>query len=214
MGHGRRRGWNANKNTDGGLNREYEREAASSAPTEAFPRWLMARCALLPDGADPDVEELRALSRGPSIRVCSFRSMVSHGAHYRVEEGGGEAHVTYDCGVAELQVCRGGRGCLNQSSGVELKRVGTLKDILVFNYGSLNLVLMAVSWLTEHTEEQPRLRRDAHGFWLANMAAMPRCTLNPYILPSLASQVGNAFNTILSWKKLPRLLESKHANVV
>ena len=120
--------------------------------------------------------------------------MVSHRAHYRVEEqGGAAAHVTYDCGVAELQVRRGGDGSLNQGSGVELKRVGTLKDILVFNYGNSNLVLMAVSWLTEHTELQPRLRRDAHGFWLANMTAMPRCTQDPYILPSLATQVGNLF---------------------
>ena len=194
MGHEWHCGCIAIKTSDGGLNREYERQAASSAPLEPFPRWLKKHCSLLPDGAVQDVEELCELSRGPLNRVCSFRSMVSHGPHYRVEEeGGGEAHVTYDCGVAELEVRRGGGGCLNQSSGVELKRVGTLKDILVFNYGNSNLVLMAVSWLTEHTEEQPRLRRDAHGFWLANMVAMPRCNQDPYILPSLASQVGNYF---------------------
>lgn len=172
------------------LNREYEREAAVAATVGPFPRWLSARCSLLPDGAAADMEDLRALSHGPSTRVCSFRSMVSHGSHYRVEEEEGSgSHVTYDCGVAELQARSGGGGCLSETNGVELRRVGTLKDILVLNYGTLNRVLMAVSWLTEHTELQPRLRRDAHGFWLANMAAIPRSSQDPYILPSLASQV-------------------------
>ena len=185
--------WSANHNFDGGLNREYERQAAMAAPLEPFPRWMLARCSLLPDGAVSDVEELRDLSRGPSTRVCSFRSMISHGSHFRVEEEGGASHVTYDCGVAELQACSGIGGSLGETNGVELRRVGTLKDILVFNYGSMHIVLMAVSWLTEHTELQPRLRRDAHGFWLANMAALPRSSHDPYILPSMASQVGKFF---------------------
>jgi hypothetical protein len=97
---------------------------------------------------------------------------------------GGAPHVTYDCGVAELRASSTG-------GGVEIVRVGTLKDILVLNYTNTHVVVMVVSWLTKDTELQPRLRRDAHGFWLANMAAMPRCSLNPYILPSLASQVAN-----------------------
>jgi hypothetical protein len=113
--------------------------------------------------------------------------MQAHGFHYQVEgEGGGAAHVTYDCGVAEL---RPRSASLVQSGAVEIVRVGTLKDILVFNYNNTNLVLMVVSWLTADTELQPRLRRDPHGFWLANLVAMPRSTENPYILPSLASQV-------------------------
>jgi hypothetical protein len=90
--------------------------------------------------------------------------------------------VTYDCGVAELQAS-------GPDSAVQIVRVGTLRDILVLNYTNLHVVLMAVSWLTKDTDLQPRLRQDAHGFWLANMAAMPRCSQNPYILPSLASQV-------------------------
>jgi hypothetical protein len=111
--------------------------------------------------------------------------MLSHGSHYRVEDGEACAHhVTYDCGVAELRASTSG-------GGVEIVRVGTLRDILVLNYTNTHVVLMVVSWLTKDTELEPRLRRDGHGFWLANMAAMPRCSLNPYILPSLASQVEN-----------------------
>ena len=116
--------------------------------------------------------------------------MLSHGSHYRVEGDEGDApHVTYDCGVAELRAHGGGAD--SSRSGVEIIRVGTLKDILVLNYGNTNIVLMVVSWLAKDTELQPRLRRDLHGFWLANMAAVPRCNSDPYILPSLATQVGN-----------------------
>lgn len=176
----------------GGLHSEYEREAASTHRPEAFPSWLRARCSTLAEGEGANADEIRALACGPSTRVCSFRSMVSHGCHYRVEEDEGAAtHVTYDCGVAELQVGDVGGGSLDQSTGVQIKRVGTLKDILVLNYAHSHIVLMVVSWLTADNEEQPRLRRDAHGFWLANMAAMPRCSRDPYILPSLASQVAS-----------------------
>ena len=167
------------------LGREHGSGSAPSQEQGAFPRWLRERCSNFVDGEDPHVEELRALSLGPYRRVCSFRSMLSHGSHYRVEDPeGGAPHVTYDCGVAELRACGSG-------GGVEIVRVGTLRDILVLNYTNTHVVLMVVSWLTRDTELQPRLRRDAHGFWLANMAAMPRCSLNPYILPSLASQVAN-----------------------
>ena len=167
------------------LGREHGSGSAQSQEQGAFSRWLRERCSNFVDGEDPHVEELRALSLGPYRRVCSFRSMLSHGSHYRVEDPeGGAPHVTYDCGVAELRACGSG-------GGVEIVRVGTLRDILVLNYTNTHVVLMVVSWLTRDTELQPRLRRDAHGFWLANMAAMPRCSLNPYILPSLASQVAN-----------------------
>ena len=79
---------------------------------------------------------------------------------------------------------------------MDLVRVGVLKNILVLNYGNLNIVLMVVSWVAEHTDEQPRLHRDAHGFWLANMSARPRDTANPYLLPTLASQVNYNILTV------------------
>lgn len=165
----------------------------STPRVEAFPRWLRDRGSRLGDGECADVEVIRALSCGPSRRACSFRSMISYGSHYRIEDdAGGAAHATYDSGVAELAP-RGLVGAgMEQSDCVRIERVGTLKDILVLNYTNLNIVLMVVSWLTKDTELQPRLRRDSHGFWLANMDALPRCSLNPYILPSLASQVTNS----------------------
>ena len=117
---------------------------------------------------------------------------MSYGSHYRVEgEEAGGSHVTYDSGVAELKACRGSNESGNGNGFVDLARVGTLKDILVLDYARIHVVLMKVSWVAPHTDLQPRLRRDGHGFWLANMAATPRCLNDPYILPSLASQVQN-----------------------
>ena len=116
--------------------------------------------------------------------------MTSHGSHYRVEaEEAGARHVTFDCGVAELKGGEEGSNCSGQGGVVELVRVGTLKDIWVLNYVDFNVVLMVVSWVAKDTESQPTLRRDRYGFWLANMAAVPRSTESPYILPILASQV-------------------------
>ena len=136
------------------------------------------------------MEDLRSLSRCPSRKVCSFKSMTSYGSHYRVEgEGVGEQHVTFDCGVAELQARGEDPQCSDQGGIVHIKRVGILKDILVFDYVTTNIVLMEVSWVAPHTDLQPRLRQDSHGFWLANLDALPRCSNSPYILPSLASQV-------------------------
>ena len=60
---------------------------------------------------------------------------------------------------------------------------------MVLNYGHMSIVLIDVSWVAEHSEMRPRLRRDEHGFWLANVAARPRDRSTPYLLPALASQV-------------------------
>lgn len=144
----------------------------------------------MPEADQVDSPELMALSLPPSKKVCSFRGMTSFGAHYRVDaEDGGPRHVTFDSGVAEL-ACRRVVGLSEMNTAhVELVRVGVLKNILVLSYGNLNIVLMVVSWVPKHTPEMPTLRRDAHGFWLANMAARPRDTTAPYLLPALASQV-------------------------
>lgn len=144
------------------------------------------------DGAGCDVAELRALSRGPSTKACSFRSMVSFGSHYRVDLEESELqHVTFDSGVAELRPDVAGANVLECGAAVQLLRVGVLKDIVVLTYGNFNIVLMVVSWVAKHSDMQPRLQRDAHGFWLANMAAIPRDLTQPYLLPTLASQVCN-----------------------
>lgn len=136
------------------------------------------------------MEELMALSVPPLKNVCAFKSMTSFGSHYRVElEEAGGSHVTFDVGVAEVAAHTSPPDSSENATRVELVRVGVLEDIWVLNYGNLNIVLMVVSWVAKHTEMQPRIRRDTHGFWLANMAARPRDTTNPYILPTLASQV-------------------------
>lgn len=68
-------------------------------------------------------------------------------------------------------------------------RVGILKDILEPNYGCMGIVLMVVSWVAKDTDLRPRMRRDGHGFWIANMAAQPRDSTDPYFIPALASQL-------------------------
>lgn len=116
--------------------------------------------------------------------------MQSFGSHFRVEmDERGAQHVAYDSGVGELRVQEGRHLAGVGNSAVDLVRVGVLKDILVLNYGPMNIVLMVVSWVAGDSPSRPRLRRDPHGFWLANMAALPRDTRNPYMLPVAASQV-------------------------
>jgi hypothetical protein len=170
--------------------RVHEREINDGLEVVAFPLWLRERCAGMAEGGGPEVSELIALSRGPSRRICSFRSMTSYGSHYRVEgDAHGENHVTFDCGVAELEARSDDGNCSSQGGIVHIKRVGTLKDILVVDYMTLNIVVMVVSWVAKHTEREPRLRRDSHGFWTINLDALPRCSDEPYILPFRASQV-------------------------
>lgn len=172
------------------LNREYERESRGCASIDPFDTWLRARCARMPDTEGNELWEVKALSCAPSRKVCSFRSMTSYGSHYRVEADElGTRHVTFDCGVAELRGGEDGINCSGQGGVVDLVRVGLLKDIWVLNYVEMTVVLMVVSWVAKDTERAPRLKRDPYGFWLANLAARPRCTEQPYILPVLASQV-------------------------
>lgn len=169
--------------------REHREERARGHSATEFGAWLRRRCVTMTEAEQEECPELMALSLPPSKKVCSFSGMTSYGSHYRVDmEEGGPRHVTYDSGVAEIDI-RSRGGSSSNSVQVHLARVGVLKNILVLSYGNLNIVLMVVSWVAKHTEERPRLRRDAHGFWLANMAARPRDTTNPYILPALASQV-------------------------
>lgn len=170
--------------------RDYRVEYTSSHGATHFSQWLRSRCATLTEAERLDCPELMAISVPPSKKVCEFRGMTSFGSHYRVDvEEEGPRHVTFDSGVAELQCRRGGRSELANPMQVELVRVGVLKNILVLSYGNLNIVLMVLSWVAKHTEERPTIVRDAHGFWLANMAGRPRDTTSPYLLPALASQV-------------------------
>ena len=172
------------------LGREYERESAETPDLDPFHIWLRDRCAQIPEAAGAEEQEMKALSCVPSRTVCSFKSMTSFGSHYRVEGWeAGARHVTFDAGVAELSAREDGSNCSAQGGVVDLVRVGILNDIWVLNYRYVNIVLMVVSWVAKDTDSQPRLRRDPHGFWIANMAAVPRCTDCPYILPVLASQV-------------------------
>ena len=173
-----------------GVDSVYENHMNLGEEMEPFSLWLRQRCLDIPPDAGRDMESLRSLSKCPSRRVCSFKSMTTYGSHYRVEgEGAGDQHVTFDSGVAELQAHGEFAQCSEQGGIVHMKRVGILKDILVFDYGTTNIVLMEVSWVAADTDMEPRMRRDCHGFWLANLEARPRCCSDPYILPSLASQV-------------------------
>ena len=159
----------------------------------SFGPWLRRRCAGMTSLEKDEQPELMALTLHPSKKVCAFKSMTSFGSHYRVDmEEGAMRHVTYDSGVAELKSVVPAQPSTDNAVQVELVRVGVLKNIWVLNYGSLNIVLMVVSWVAKHIDEEPRLRRDLHGFWLANMSARPRDTAAPYLLPALASQVTSA----------------------
>lgn len=133
-------------------------------------------------------KELRALASGPSRQTYPFRSMTSFGSHYRMElEEDGMHHATFDSGIGVLDACRRGEDSSDNCVSVELKKVGVLKDIVALNYGHMSIVLMVVSWVAKDTKLWPRLHRDAHGFWLTNMVAMPCDTTEPYLFPAFAS---------------------------
>ena len=173
------------------MDRQYRQEAPDRANTAPFATWLHSRCESPCFANNNHGEELRALACGPSRRACSFRSMTSYGLHYRVQlDEDGAQHVTFDSGVGMLAARRHGEDPPDNGATTELVRVGILKDIVVLNYGHMSIVLMVVSWVADHSEEHPRMRRDAHGFWLANIAARPRDTGAPYLFPAFASQVG------------------------
>ena len=181
------------------VHREYSRLQSRDSTLPPLKMWLRCRCAALADETDKDKAELWALSVGPSKRACSFRSMTSLGSHYRVNlEEADTQHITFDSGVAELGAREGGLNTADNGAVVDLIRVGILKDILVVNYGNFSIVLMVVSWVAKHTAHQPRLRRDAHGFWLANLAAVPRDILEPYLLPALASQASQLLHHLIT----------------
>lgn len=178
--------------------REYSRLEARDSTIPPLKTWLRCRCAALADETDNERAKLWALSVGPSRRACSFKSMTSFGSHYRVDlEEADTQHITFDSGVAELGHRRGGPNTADNCAVVDLIRVGILKDILVVNYGKFPIVLMVVSWLAKHRAHQPRMQRDAYGFWLANMAAVPRDVSEPYILPGLASQVSRLHEDVV-----------------
>ena len=168
----------------------YNLEVEENPTAMPFETWLQARCTGVRNAGVHAGGQLLALSSPPSQRACSFRSMSSFGSHFRVElEEGPVHHVSFDSGVAELMPCAAAYDNPHNGNAVGLLRVGILKDILVLNYGNVNIVLMVVSWVPPHTEHRPTLCQDEHGFWMANMAARPRDTTVPYLLPNLASQV-------------------------
>lgn len=181
------------------MSREYERETTRRMNAMPFGPWLRRRCLGMTATEKENQLELMALTLHPSKKVCAFGAMSSFGSHYRVDmEEAGARHVTYDSGVAELErrvpaLCE-----TDNTVQVDMVRVGVLKNIWVLKYVNLNIVLMVVSWVAEHTDDRPRLRRDEHGFWLANIAARPRDVANPYLLPARASQVKHVWVTLSS----------------
>ena len=155
-----------------------------------FATWLREKCESRHAGDRRWGEELRALAVGPSRRACTFKSMTSFGSHYKVQaDEEGPQHVTFNSGVGVLAVRAHAEEPARHRADVLLARVGILKGIVVLNYGHMSIVLMDVSWVAQDNELRPRLRRDDHGFWLANLAARPWDKTTPYFLPALASHV-------------------------
>ena len=168
--------------------RQYRQEAEGTLGLVAFATWLREKCESRHAGDRRWGEELRALVAGPSRRACTFKSMTSFGSHYRVQvDEKGVQHVTFDSGVGVLAVCGNGEDSSQNRAEVQLARVGILKDIVVLNYAHKGIVLMDVSWVVEDSELRPKLRRNDHGFWLANLAARPWDRTTPYLLPAFAS---------------------------
>lgn len=79
--------------------------------------------------------------------------MISYGSHYRIDMEGATRHATYDSGIAKLECLRPSQCMSGNGVHVQLVKVGNLKNILVVNYGNLNIVLMVVFWVAKHMDE-------------------------------------------------------------
>lgn len=162
--------------------------------TLSFREWIRLRVLdRMGDGVDVGHDVL-CLSN-PPMRICqSFRSMYAYGAHFRIDD---EEHVlqyvTNDSTIAVIEPEAPGRDGHASTSIGEVHRVGIVAEILEVQFYRKKVILMVGSWVPRGTQRTPTILRDRHGFWLADIHARPRDSMDVHILPSMVSQVSVSF---------------------
>ena len=87
--------------------------------------------------------------------------------------------MTYDYGVARIRD--------ETEDGID---TGTLKQIIMVDYGLLKPVLMNVSWVKQVVDGRRTVKKDRHGFWTCKLNEREDPTIhNPYVYPKLVTQV-------------------------
>ena len=136
-------------------------------------------------------DHLVSIAFPPNRVALTFKSIKSHGCHYRVaNEDGTNKHVSYDCGIAGL-FKQGCRSNIRDKEVVEvqLAYVGTLVEILQVSYGSTNVILFKGRWVRPDCGDTPTMKQDEYGFWLADFSRMQPPNVQPYVFPSQVQQV-------------------------
>jgi hypothetical protein len=103
----------------------------------------------------------------------------------------GPTHGTYDSGVA--CIFRQGRCSFVQDMNIvmaNLHYVGMLKEIIVVSYTGQHVTLMKCSWILVHMQGNvATMQQDEHGFWVVNHERRVNANLEPYVIPTMVSQV-------------------------
>ena len=68
--------------------------------------------------------------------------------------------------------------------------MGTLRQIIMVDYGQLKPVFLKVAWISRLVEGQSAVKRDRHGFWSCKLGEVDNSTTrNPFGYPSQVSPV-------------------------
>lgn len=123
-------------------------------PLPRFGKWLQIHVRLLRAAGFPIPEDVVKLSAPPSKIVTLYNKLWAYGAHFRCDTLELSSHATYDSGVAllESEIVDGSFD------------VGILSAMYMVSFGSLNVVLMKLSWLKHYDQGRRCIKKDSNGF--------------------------------------------------
>lgn len=119
-----------------------------------FGKWLSHHVRQLRASGFPIPEDVVKLSAPPSRVVTSYKKLWAYAAHYRCDTNDSASHATFDSGVSllESEVVPGSID------------VGILEDVYMVSFGSLNVVVMKISWLKHVDQGRRCIKKDSQGF--------------------------------------------------
>jgi hypothetical protein len=127
------------------------------------------------------------LSVKPSQRAQRYRRMKSYGNSFYVDDEDLALQATYNSGIASVFT-----HSTSDAQDVTLNYVGMLKDILVLDYGPIQvpIVLLRCEWIKRHDSRgNATYIRDEAGFLVVNFRHRLQRMSEPFIFPSQATQV-------------------------
>jgi hypothetical protein len=117
-----------------------------------------------------------------------YESIWAYENHYHVDMELGPMHLTDDFGVACIFKQASHSSTKDENMVMaNLNYVGILK--VVVDYSCLLLVLFRCSWIPTNTQGNATIWQDEHGFWVVNFAHWLPPMVEPYLFPTIVSQV-------------------------